>query len=351
MPEPATEKSFVVRPLTTLSYDIGDFGIDLDHLAMSDLDVARLGRSAREARLTDLIAESTNILDIAEEHLIRRQKRTVVATVALCSGGNDSMTLTTMFHRAGRLTHAAHANTGIGVEQTRQFVRDTTAAWGLPLIERKAAREEDSYRSHVLAFGFPGPQLHWKMFTRLKERALEQVRNELVTNPYRERAVFIAGRRRTESGRRANIPELQRRGSVVWVSPLVNWTKVDMNTYRLVDGNVPRNEVSDLIHMSGECLCGSFAHAGERAEVSEWFPRAFDGVAEMEAILAAYPADYVPAGARKPIPDYAKTWGWGADPEVLALSRQKPSKSGPLCSSCDSRFSLDAAAHPTVAVA
>lgn len=300
---------------------------DLDRLALTDEQVARLTKPERELRVNDLIQESHAILDYAIENLIEREDREVAGVVILYSGGNDSTVVAHLFK--DRATHAAHANTGVGVEETRQFVRDTCAAWGLPLLERMAPRDDDRYRTLVLDQGFPGPGHHYKMFQRLKERALRQVRKELVRRPRKQRVVFIAGRRRQESKRRANIPELEREGSIVWVSPLVNWTKLDMVTYRLIMGDVPVNPVTGVIHMSGECLCGSFAHLNEREEIEFWYPGAFDEIREMEVLIAD----------RDDIPWYRKTWGWGGDPEVLKASRVRGSKSGRLCSSCDARFS------------
>lgn len=309
---------------------------DLDRLAMEPEDVARLGRPAREARVVELIAEAHRLVDIGiETHiptnltLKPRYRRTCAAVVILFSGGNDSTVLAHLFrHRA---THAAHANTGVGIEQTREYVRATCARWDLPLMERKAPRVEDSYRTHVLAYGFPGPGAHYKMFQRLKERALAQVQRELISDPYRERIVYLAGRRRTESDRRTSVPEMERRKSVVWISPIVNWTKPDMNTYRLMQeaagDPVPVNIVSDLVHMSGECLCGAFAHYGEREEISEWYADAFDEIAELEELIAD----------RDGIKPWAKKWGWSGDPALVARSKEKP-KSGPLCQSCDTRY-------------
>jgi len=301
-----------------------DLGIN-DPLAMHPEQVAALTGSQRERRVTSLIQQSRDILNAANEEHVWRDGRMVAATVVLFSGGNDSTTLAHLFRND--VDYAAHANTTIGIEQTREFVRNTCEEWGLPLIERMAPREQDRYRAQVLRDGFPGPAWHHRMFQRLKERALEQVRRELVGNPRKERVVFIAGRRREESARRRSIPPSERRGSVVWVSPLVHWTKLDLNTYRLMAGDVPRNQASDLIHMSGECLCGSFAAPGERAEIEHWFPSALDEVRELEALIAD----------RADIPDHRKTWGWGADPALKALDG-KPSKSGLMCSSCDDRF-------------
>lgn len=300
-------------------------------LAMTDAEVARLTRPQREARVRELIQEAYDIHDLAIEKHITSDGRMVAATVLLFSGGNDSTVLAHLFR--DRTDYAGHANTTIGIEQTRNFVRNTCEEWGLPLIEKTPPRETDHYRALVLDQGFPGPGHHYKMFQRLKERVIEAIQRELVGNPRKYRVVFIAGRRRQESKRRAGIPAMERNRSRVYVSPLINWTRLDMTTYRLLcaaEGDpVPVNQVSDLIHMSGECLCGSFASPGERAEVSFWFPEVFEEIAALEAEIAD----------RDDIPTHRKIWGWGAEPGLLAASRtRKKSKAGALCSSCDDRF-------------
>lgn len=245
--------------------------------------------------------------------------KTLVGKVVLFSGGNDSTVLAHLMRV--HATHFAHCNTGIGIEQTREFVRHVAADWGIPLIEKHPG-EGNTYRELVMAKGFPGPAMHWKMYQRLKERALRQVRAELVKNPRRERVLFIAGRRRAESARREarEIPEMERVGSVVWVSPLVHWSNQDILEYRK-RFDVPRNEVADLLHMSGECLCGAFASKGELDEIGMFFPEMRDEIKQLEDEVRS-------AGTVRP---ERCAWGWGAD-------RQRPSKSGPLCSSCDSRL-------------
>ena len=294
-------------------------------LALSEEQVLSLGQLERRFRVFELMQESFAIYDWAVDKYVTSGDRQLVGTVVLFSGGNVSTVLADLFK--GIATHAAHANTTVGIEQTRQFVRDTCEAWGLPLIEMVPEREQDRYRALVLDRGFPGPAHHWKMFQRLKERVLKQVRRQLVTNSRRERVIYLAGRRRTESNRRANIPEFERAGSIVYVSPLVNWTKADMNTYRSMFA-VPHNEVADLIHMSGECLCGAFAHQNEREEISSWFPEAFTEIAELEELLTD----------RTDIPEQCKRWGWGGDAETLKQFRKERPKTGRLCSSCDARF-------------
>jgi len=287
--------------------------------AADEEGVARLGRRERERRVSLLMDESNAILDYALKVHVWEKDKDLAAICGLFSGGNDSTVLCHLM--LPRITVLLHANTTIGIEETRQFVRDTAALWDKPLLMMTSRHESDSYANLVRASGFPAQGLHWKMYSRLKERALDRMRAELLTNRRKQRLIFLAGRRRTESARRANVPMMQPDGSAIWVSPMVNWTKWDLNTYRLMH-DVPVNRVSDLIHMSGECLCGAFAHAGELEEIGEWFP---DVVAEIRALEAEI-AD------RPDIPEKRKTWGWGA------THKEKPSRVGAMCSSCDARW-------------
>lgn len=292
---------------------------DLNKLAMAEADVQALDKEGRLARMHALLEESHALLDWGIESMITGEGKSVAGIAVLYSGGNDSTCLAHMFR--GRVDVAVHANTTIGIEETRDFVRKTCLDWGLELREYYPPAGS-TYRELVVDQGFPGPGHHWKMYQRLKERCLRQARAQIVSNPRKERVVFLAGRRRTESARRANVPELNREGSVVWVSPLVNWTKTDLYTYRDWAGDVPRNRVSDLIHMSGECLCGAFAHKDELAEVEMFFPDVAAQIRELEVEVAA-------AGH----PAKICKWGWGATEKLTP----EDMKSGPLCSSCEYR--------------
>ncbi len=51
------------------------------------------------------------------------EKFNPIAVVGLLSGGHDSMTANLIAHEAGA-DMSLHINTGIGVEQTRDYVRD-----------------------------------------------------------------------------------------------------------------------------------------------------------------------------------------------------------------------------------
>jgi 3'-phosphoadenosine 5'-phosphosulfate sulfotransferase (PAPS reductase)/FAD synthetase len=290
--------------------------------------------------LDELLTESRDMVAEAIDRVKVSGKR-VVAIVPLFSGGDDSTVLADIFR--DQATHIGHANTGTGIEQTLQFVRDTCARWDVPLLEQRLP-EGHTYRDLVLgrvlatsgenkgkpvySGGFPGPAMHWLMYQRLKERSLERIRNLLVRDGRQERVIFLAGRRKEESARRKaragskQIKPVERKGSTVWVSPLLNWSKLDLNSYRKVNRDVPRNEVAALLHMSGECLCGAFAHPQELDEIEDWYPekaRELRGLGREVTALGTVPPQYC-------------TWGHG-----IGI----PSASGPLCSSCPARFFQD----------
>lgn len=262
--------------------------------------ISRMPASLRAERVRLLKAESRRLYWRGRRELI--EDRELVGIAGLFSGGNDSTIGLHMMR--GDLTHLIHANTGIGIEATRDFVRATARAWGVPLIELTPP-PGCTYREMVLAHGFPGPGQHYKMFQRLKERALHAARDQLITRNKRQRVIFIAGRRRDESMRRADVPILERRRTIAYISPLANWTKLDLNTYRLITPGVPRNPVADLLHMSGECLCGSFAGRGELDEIAMWFPDVAEEIRDLErdALVAARAGRFPIERAR---------WGWGA---------------------------------------
>lgn len=278
-------------------------------LALTDEQVAQLSWPERERRIMHL----QNMADLLfyQAHRYARThggQREVVAVVGMFSGGRDS---TTTVHAMRRhLTHLVHADTGKCLSMTRKFARETAQQLGIPLIIPRAPRPEDQYDALVRERGFPGPAMHHKMYNRLKERAWRQARRELVTDGWHQRIIQVAGRRRSESARRADVPEMQRDRSVMWVSPMVLWTKLNLNTYRRMY-DVPVNPVYDLLHYSGECLCGSFAQAGEREWLFEWFA---DDPAVLE--LLALESELA---TRTDIPAERRIWGCGGQTKRCPL--------------------------------
>jgi 3'-phosphoadenosine 5'-phosphosulfate sulfotransferase (PAPS reductase)/FAD synthetase len=262
---------------------------------------------------------------LRDARMVHLDGTALVATCALFSGGKDSTLLLHLMR--GRVDLALHADTTIGANQTRQFVDDTAKAFG---IELRVQRPPMTYAEHVLEHGFPGPAQHYRMYQRLKERALRTLRAELVTNGYRQRVLFVAGRRRAESARRSNVVEHERVDSVIWASPLANWTAEDMTEYRewaAAGGDpVPVNPLAAAAGMSMECCCGAFAEPGEFDDISRLAPDVATQITALEDQLR-----FTPLMLTHP---YRCQWGWGA---YRAEPDSQPPKTGALCSSCDAR--------------
>lgn len=264
--------------------------------------------------LTEAIAGTEALIAEARD---RYEAKTVLA---MYSGGNDS---TTMLHLVRPHVDAAcHINTGIGIEATREFVRETCSAWGLPLIEERTA---ESYEDLVLRYGFPGPSMHRVMYSRLKERPLRQVVKRLKGGDKKARVLLLSGIRRWESARRFYAgyePINEGESRTVWVNPLWDWNAELMMEYRRVF-EVPRNPVSDLCHQSYECLCGAFAHPGELDEIALWFPEAAERIRALE-----HRAEEAGVHCR-----------WETAPPPAQIDGQLDAfpEVGPLCSQCEAR--------------
>ncbi|MCP3820103.1 hypothetical protein NLX86_18980 [Streptomyces sp. A3M-1-3] len=288
--------------------------------------------------LDEAIARSLEILDEA------LATYPIVGTYWLSSGGNDSAIVGHLLR--SRYDAVLHVNTGTGIPETTQYVHDVAIAWGDTLHElhpRNAYR--DLVLGQVLASrgpnagkravwqGFPGPAGHKVMYRHLKDEPLMRFRRGVVGDEGRTRKViYLGGMRWAETERRfRNAEAIDQDGAIVWVSPLVHWTDAHMREYRAryrcqqdhehaqhrlcFDGALPLNEVTEHIHMSGECLCGAYAKPGELDEVEFFYP-------ETAARLKALEREAVAAG----IP----ACRWGQKPP----GDEDASPAGRLCSSC-----------------
>lgn len=238
-----------------------------------------------------------------------------VATFVLFSGGNDSSVLTHLF--GPDVDAVVHVNTGIGVEQTREFVRAACGAWGFKLRELHPPVPYEDICEHILG-GFPGPAQHRVAYARLKERPLRLLRKEVVTAPRRQRVVFLTGIRAAESKQRMGYGRaVSTDGSTVWVNPLYHWDHTDMAAYRVLH-DLPRNEVADNLHMSGECLCGAYARPGEIEQLAFFYP-------EVAARIRSLEAEFRAKGLK------ACTWG---DEPPQGRKYRDLAPPGPLCQGC-----------------
>ena len=245
-----------------------------------------------------------------------------IPAFALFSGGHDSLCATHVAMSRGYAQEVVHVNTGIGVEETREFVRETCARHGWPLNELSPPVPYDEL---VVEYGFPGPAGHAFMYRRLKERALAAFARE--RKPKRGAPfVYCSGVRRQESSRRmrgqASEWQRERKRGWWWRAVILDWTKADCNRY-LEEQGLERNPVVDLLHMSGECLCGAFARPGELDEIRAWFPSTAQRIRLLEERVRLAGREACVWGVRPP-----------RRPGGLESPLEEPGEPGPLCSSC-----------------
>lgn len=241
------------------------------------------------------------------------------AVFALFSGGDDSLTTALIASLHSRFTGVAHMNTGIGIEETRTFVRETAKRknWLLREIRAKEDAGQD-YEQLVLERGFPSAPMHRKMYNRLKERPLRILIRENKQS-FHDRILLVTGIRSEESRIRMGYSKwIQPDGVRVWVNPIHDWTKLDCIEY-LTQNNIPRNEVSQMLHFSGECLCGAFAHEGELEEIRLFFP---DVAARIDRLQEKVKA----TGNKRCL--------WGRRPDGKPNGAKAKGLPGPMCHGC-----------------
>lgn len=187
---------------------------------------------------------------------------------AMFSGGHDSLASTILASRMDGFEGVVHINTGIGIEQTRTFVRETCAEHDWPLIELFSDRV---YEDLVLdRGGFPyGPMAHNSMLYYLKQVPLNAWVKTIPGT-----IGLVTGIRKQESSRRMNagISRPERvDGRKLWLAPILEWSKADCSDLIEAEG-FRRNEVVDTLHRSGECLCGALARSDEIHDIDLWYP-------------------------------------------------------------------------------
>lgn len=268
---------------------------------------------------------------------------------ALVSGGHDSLTAMHVAYASDviDLDGIVHINTGIGIPETRAFVRRRAAALDLDYLEigaverpatadsRPAPRtyrhQTDEYAAFVKRYGFPGR--HDWMYRNLKEKPLQWFlsdRDDL-------QVALISGVRKAESERRMETVDdtgIQRKLGATWISPLVEFTGTDVRRYRRRH-DLPMNPVVEVLEMSGECLCGAVgAERDELSLIRTFYPDTFRYLQTLEYDVISR----VQRGEIKK--DYA-LWGHGGHDDRELEARMSDSQMT-MCADCERRESCDA---------
>lgn len=194
--------------------------------------------------------------------------------VCLFSGGYDSMVASDIAARWARLyghsltVRVVSVDTLLSVDGWREFVTGTARLRRWPHLIWDNPNPE-WYEQDVLAHGFPYTRvMHRIMYIMLKERAIKEVLKHY-KKFWHDRVMFVTGIRRDESPERWGTVEHEKRKADVWCNPLVNWTRGDLEDYRLTYG-LPDNPFYDTVGGSGDCQCnwGNFIALSELAKYS-----------------------------------------------------------------------------------
>lgn len=226
-------------------------------------------------------------LDRALEVIDQAVRRHDPSHVFACfSGGHDSLTASHVASRHPSFSGAFHANTGIGIEESREFVRRTCEEQGWRLVEHSPEDLEGGYTYDelVLEMGFPkGPQSHNRCLFYLKQRAMNRLVRDHKEH-FHDRIGLVTGIRKQESVRRMNADMSQpvtRDGAKLWINPILEWSARDCTEY-IEWAGLDRNPVVDNLHRSGECLCGALADRKELRFIEALYPDAADHIHRLE---------------------------------------------------------------------
>jgi 3'-phosphoadenosine 5'-phosphosulfate sulfotransferase (PAPS reductase)/FAD synthetase len=257
-------------------------------------------------------AQPQQLLDIeiwqACERAIEQENPSHV--FGLFSGGHDSVCALHRIAQHPRFTAAVHLNTGIGIPETREYVYETCKAFGWPLIEMHAEREYEEMvldgvkTKRGINRGFPGGDASHKTYYHwLKQRQIRRLVREHKQHDG-DRIALSTGARREESQRRMSaalaVP-VRREGAQLWLNPILAFTSKDKDADMETHG-IERNPVVDMLHRSGECLCGALAQADEIREIELFFPDIAQRIHDLEekveraGIAACRWANRLPSG-------------------------------------------------------
>lgn len=266
------------------------------------------------------------------------------AIVMMFLGGHDSLAA---YHVAKALnvpiTHFMHGITGTGIEDTTIFARRVGEQSGLRYIEANAG---DMFESYVLRKGFfgIGEVAHEFAYHVLKHQHFRRELSRHIRHKKRNRNILLLnGARHQESDRRKWVKHQPIRvaddiKSNIWVNVINDWSSIERNDFV---ADYERNPVYDILHRSGECLCGTmqYPYQETRKEVSFWFQKWGKWLDDLE---------------QKACDNHGFCWKWGEDlpPGLKAQkAREKQIANGqtelpflPMCQSC--QFKNHAAHNP-----
>lgn len=200
---------------------------------------------------------------------------------ALVSGGKDSLATASVAFDLGVLDGIIYIDTTIRVPDSLEHVKQVAFERGWPEVTVLTTKK--TFESFVLKYGFPRPSSHTWAFNSLKWYPLWEFRRDT-----KDRNIcFLSGVRRLESRRRMGhvtrfYREPKKRGDrMMWAAPIINWSTPEVLSY-LVDKGIVISPAYKKIGISGDCLCGAYARAGEAELIAKHYPEVAEQIRLLE---------------------------------------------------------------------
>lgn len=194
----------------------------------------------------------------------------IIATV---SGGRDSAAEVAVAMEMGiKIDLILHCRTGTGIPETTQHVLDHYGNLGPNFVMADAGEAYERYVMRKGFFGF-GRGAHNFSYRILKADPMRAaISREIRQRKRGVRPLLLNGARALESdNRRLNLKETRLDKGNLWANIIHDWSAGDRDNYLRIN-KVPINPVAVQLCRSGECMCGTYQTAQERAEASALYP-------------------------------------------------------------------------------
>jgi len=226
-------------------------------------------------------------------------------------------------------------NTGIATQATVDFVEDYCKKRNYPLyhlhaedVKRKIVSkhgkigEPFDFEHLVLAYGFPKQALHTVTMRWLKLFSIRKFISERIA--LGENPAIVSGIRRNESARRKIKAKqyIYNDGKMWFISPLF-YKSNDWVMRYFIENDIKRSPVYNTLHISGDCLCGSFAKREELKLLEMFHPEVFTEIKRLEKLLK-----------EKGTPEAKENSVWGIHNQTTESAKSQSQLESFVCSDC-----------------
>lgn len=214
------------------------------------------------------------------------------------TGGKDSVVVADfLFENYPSLAKGCvYADTGVGLQETKDFVKDYCNERGWKLEIRKPKLGND-YESIVKEYGFPSYSIHDIIMRKLKIIPIREYLASRTTKTIT--SCLVSGVRKKESQRRFIRSKKPIHKDHIWfVSPMIDKSNVWMYNY-FTEHKLKKSPVYQTLHISGDCLCGCFSDKSEAKVLDVYYPKLAEFLRKLEQEIKFNSA----------IPEDKRTWG------------------------------------------